>query len=124
MGSNPKSLAHQECIVNSSTPEWNEWTFSNEKGDLRVEVKGKYSTNFYGAIRALCLSHLGIARMPYYVVKDDLASGALVQLFPEYQISTHPLYLVYLRSEYTTQKHKIMREALLKWFGNWKEIFV
>ena len=52
-----------------------------------------------------------------------LETGALVQLFPEFEVATHPLFLVYLRSEFATKKHKITKGLILEWFEENKAYF-
>jgi len=66
---------------------------------------------------------LGIARLPFYDVEAELKNGKLVQLFPEYQIATRPLYLVYYKGDYETKKQKETKNAILKWFKDRREIF-
>ncbi|MGE3758382.1 MAG: LysR substrate-binding domain-containing protein, partial [Pseudobdellovibrionaceae bacterium] len=81
-------------------------------------------TNTYQAAMALCLKGLGIARFPYYVAAEEILRGNLVQLFPKYQITTHPLYLAYLKNEYPSHKHKIVKAEIINWFKGRPEYFV
>ena len=111
----PRGLVRCECLLTSLNPAWNTWTFIKGSEDVIIEAKGRYSSNQYPMARVLCLQGLGVARLPYYLVSDDLDSGRLVRLFGDYQISTHPLYLVYLRSEYATRKKKLIRDTILGW---------
>jgi DNA-binding transcriptional LysR family regulator len=120
----PTSLAYCECILNSLDSKWNKWTFNAKNGDICVEVTGSYATNQYRTARQLCISGFGVARVPLYMVDADLRAGKLIQLFSEYEISTHPLYLVYLQSEYVSKKHKIVKELILKWFKEKKNYFI
>jgi DNA-binding transcriptional LysR family regulator len=121
---NPRDLSREECLLHSQNPNWNLWTLNSKEKEIRVEVKGKISTNQYPMARELCLTGTGIARIPLYMVSEDLKSGTLVQLFPEYKIQTHPLYLVYVRNEYAAKKHKITRDLILNWFKQRKDYFV
>lgn len=119
----PKKLASAECILHSQQNEWNNWTLIKEKRDIRVTVGGPYATNQYPTMRALCVAGLGVARIPFYIVKDDIAAGRLVELFSDYRIHTHPLYLVYLKSEYASRRHAFARDKILDWFQGQKGIF-
>lgn len=120
----PSKLIHQECIRHSLKDAWNQWTFSSAGGDLRVEANGKMSTNQYTIARLLCLGGIGIARIPYYMVEKDLENGDLVELFREYLVATHQLNLVYLRNEYATHKHKVVKGLIFDWFAENKKYFV
>jgi DNA-binding transcriptional LysR family regulator len=120
----PTKIAQYECILHSQDDAWNHWTFSSSEGDIRVEVKGKTATNQYPMARLLCLQGMGIVRIPLYMVSEDLQKKDLIEIFPQYKISTHPLNLVYLRNEYATRKHKIVKDLMLKWFTENKMFFV
>ena len=120
----PQALHFMDCILHSQEPLWNDWTLTSPRGDVRIEVRGKVATNQYEMIRAFCKQGLGPARIPYYIVAEEIKQGNLIQIFPEYQISTHSINLVYLRSEFGSPKLKITKEAILKWFSDRKEIFV
>lgn len=116
-GRDPKVLEEHECILTTANTIWNSWTLRSKKsGEHTVRVSGRAATNQYGAARLFALHGLGIARIPYYVAEDDIRAGRLVQLFPEYSIATHPLYLTYLRSRYPTQRHVSVKTAILSWF--------
>jgi DNA-binding transcriptional LysR family regulator len=124
IGKDPASIQHHECILNSLNTQWNTWTFHSEAKDLRIEVCGKYATNQYRMARKLCLDGLGIAKIPMYMVGEDIKSGSLVRLFPDYEITTHPLYLIYLKSEYASKKHGLVKEVILKWFKERSDYFI
>ena len=113
-----------DCIAYSSDNKWNLWTLTSGKEEVQVKIKGKYTTNTYQSALALCLSGLGTVRLPYYVAAESLSKGQLVQLFPKYEIATHPLYLVYAQSGYRSTRHKLAREAILDWFKERPEVFV
>lgn len=120
----PKVLREMPCILHSQESLWNRWTLSSPDGEVRIETQGRVSTNQYEMVRTFCRAGLGPARIPFYLVADDLRKGDLIQIFPEYQISTHSLYLVYLRSEFASQKLKVTKDVILRWFAERKEIFV
>ncbi|MGE0616734.1 MAG: LysR family transcriptional regulator [Bacteriovoracia bacterium] len=125
LGADPETLSKQECILSSHRETWNEWRFRTPTGVERsVIAKGRYATNSYASMRALALAHLGILRIPYYLVARDIAEGNLVELFREHTISTHAVYLVYRQTQYPSKKHQIARDALNEWFREHDEIFV
>jgi|GEM_PF-3560710 len=112
----PENVTRFPIIVNAS-PEWNEWRLYPKHGDeVNLPVTGKIKVNNYGLIRELCLRGVGIARIPLYLVDEDLRSKRLIPLLEAFSISTHPLYLVYKRSPYYSSKHKRVRDLLLNWF--------
>lgn len=120
----PRILATLECIPSASDDRWNNWTLSSKKEEIQVRVTGRVTTNQYTLVRRYALDGLGIARLPYYMVSDDLLQGKLVQLFPSYEIATHPLYLVYRKGGYTPKRIKIARDAIIAWFSKRPDIFL
>jgi DNA-binding transcriptional LysR family regulator len=59
----------------------------------------------------------------FYLVKQDLEVGRLVRLFPEYSISTHPLYLVYASKADKLKRRRIFKELLLDWLKTQRDVF-
>ncbi|MBC7692289.1 MAG: LysR family transcriptional regulator [Methylotenera sp.] len=120
----PRLLRKVNCIITSLEEKWNTWTLSSVTGEISVEVKGNYATNQYLASKRLCLAGLGVARLPYYVAQEELETGRLVRLHPDYQITTHPLYLVYQKSQYPSKRNQAVRDHILMWFKGHREIFI
>ncbi|MFL5813625.1 MAG: substrate binding domain-containing protein, partial [Bdellovibrionia bacterium] len=120
----PKVLSAHECILSTTDERWNTWTLSSAREEIQVRVTGKLTTNQYTLARRYALEGLGIARLPYYMVSEDLKSGELMQLFPQYEIATHPIYLVYPKGTYTPKRTKTARDAILHWFKKHPEIFL
>lgn len=120
----PASIVQYNCILNSLNTKWNTWTFQSKTEELKIEVSGNYATNQYSMARRLCLDDLGIAKIPLCVVDEDIKSGKLIQLFEKHGIITHPLYLIYLKSEYTSKKHQVAKDVILTWFKKRKDYFI
>lgn len=121
---NPQDLAEMNCIAHSMQEKWNTWTLVSARKEVQIEAKGTYATNQYVTARRICLSGHGVARLPYYLAAADIAAGRLVHLYPDYQIATHPYYLVYHKKDRTSKKHQQIREQMLRWFKSQPEIFI
>jgi DNA-binding transcriptional LysR family regulator len=120
----PKDLEREPCILHSLEQNWNTWTLVSAKAEAQVRVHGSISTNQYTLARLYALAGLGITRLPRYFVENDFKDRRLHHLFPEYEIATHALYLVYDKRALTSKKHKLARDWLLKWFKSRPEFFV
>lgn len=120
----PEVLNKLNCIMHAPSRNWNSWTLTSGDKEYVVQAQGKFASNQYTLSRKMCLEGLGVARLPYFLVADDIKEGRLIHLFPEYKISTHSFYLVYLKETYTSQKIKTTKEAILSWFKNRKDIFI
>ncbi len=63
----------------------------------RIRVVPSIEVNDPETVRTLCLSHLGIAALPNFLVSDDLRSGALIELLPQWRIPAADVNAVYDR---------------------------
>lgn len=122
-GVDPLELKDHAVILSSLKESWNTWKMKKGNRDVVVEVQGNFATTNYQTNRVLALQGLGIARIPYYLVTQDLKSKALVQLYQDYAITTHPLYLVYPAQTYQSKRQKLAKELLWNWLKSEKNIF-
>ena len=74
-------LAGHDCLgfVDSRVGVARKWRFGAE-GERTVEVSGPLHADDGEALRAAALAGMGIVCLPRYIVGDDIASGALVEL--------------------------------------------
>jgi DNA-binding transcriptional LysR family regulator len=117
INSHPESLSKEICILNSFQSKWNTWRFQKGNQDYSIEVNGTYACAQYTTAKSLCIQKVGIARIPLYLVESELREKELIQLLTDYQITTHPLYLVYPSKNYRTQAQKKFADLFLAWFA-------
>ena len=89
-----------------------------------IKVSGNYSVSSYPTAKLLCLNGNGIARLPYLDVKEEIKQGKLIQLFSNYQLWTHPLYIAYPRNQYRSKVKNEFKELLINWFKKQNEFFI
>jgi DNA-binding transcriptional LysR family regulator len=122
-GLDPNELIDRPVLLSSLKENWNTWKLQKGNKDLVLEVKGNYACTSYQANRFMCLEGLGVARLPFYSVVNDINQKKLIHLYKDYSIGTHPLYLVYSGSGYKTKKQKISKELIWEWIRNQKDVF-
>jgi DNA-binding transcriptional LysR family regulator len=66
-------------------PSVNAWSFTRKGKQMTVAVGGNASSNSSEAVRAMVLSGAGISLSPLWQFEDDLATGRVVRLLPDYQ---------------------------------------
>jgi LysR family transcriptional regulator, transcriptional activator for dmlA len=71
------------------------WRFKRDGGEFEVRVPGKLSSGDGAVLHQWALSGEGISWEALWDVSDDLASGRLVHLLPEYQSSPMELYAIF-----------------------------
>ena len=77
----PADLVAHNCLIHTTQIMASEWWFSVQGEDVKVRVNGSLVTNNGTAVYQGALRGLGIARLPYYRVSDDIAAGRLQPQF-------------------------------------------
>jgi DNA-binding transcriptional LysR family regulator len=89
-------LAEHNCLRHANYPYGEEWRFVDRRGNpASVRVAGNLITNSGEAIRTVALEGIAICLAAGFVVHDDLESGRLVRLLPEYrplEVSMNAVY--------------------------------
>lgn len=70
------------------------WRFDDDVGTKEVEVRANFMANTAVTQKKACLAGLGVAFLPYAVVREELASGKLVRVLPGHQRTHGGMYAV------------------------------
>ena len=90
----PADLAQLDFIAMARLPEG----FTLQKGRTRAEVLPKavrVEVNSVGGARDAILAGVGLQRIPLSEVQDDLESGALVRVLPDWSLPVSNIYAVW-----------------------------
>ncbi|WP_428776697.1 substrate binding domain-containing protein, partial [Vibrio sp.] len=93
-------LAEHKVIGYSYMSGGDTWTFDGPEGTVNVKVHPWMSTNNGDTCLAVALANQGITLQPTFLVGDDLTTGRLVEILPDYHSSEFGIYAVY-----PTRKH-------------------
>jgi DNA-binding transcriptional LysR family regulator len=66
---------------------FNDWEFRTSTSRA-IPIEGGFTCNSLDAIRTLCLAGRGIARLPKYMVNEDVQAGRLVPLLQAFSCPT------------------------------------
>ncbi|WP_284401844.1 LysR family transcriptional regulator [Dyella lipolytica] len=94
----PDDLAQHECILvrNSLTGHlMRDWQYRRNRKTVAVSVHGRLVVNEAGMLLGACVAGAGVARIKAIGVRDQLATGKLVELLPDWQCEGFPLYALY-----------------------------
>jgi DNA-binding transcriptional LysR family regulator len=61
------------------------WHLTGPNGSEEVRVTGRFSANSARSLLKSCVSGLGIALLPDMMVVEDLSTGRLTQVLPNYR---------------------------------------
>lgn len=91
--SQPADLARHECL-RLRTAQSDKWTLLQESEKVEVVVGGRFLLNSVGMIQRLATLHMGIAVLARDIVTDDVASGRLRRVLPDWQATPIPVYAI------------------------------
>ncbi|PUA45900.1 LysR family transcriptional regulator [Pseudomonas protegens] len=95
------------------------WTFSHpRRGEVEVKVSPGHESNSATAIRALALAGLGLAVLPEWMVLDDLGSGRLVRVLPQYGLAPQPVHVLFPNSAHLPRKSRVFIDFLAEHLGH------
>lgn len=114
----PSDLAGHAVLAYSLLATGDQWGFDGPDGRQTVAVNPVLRTNSGDTCRAAALKHHGIILQPTFMVAEDLRSGALVELMPQYRSSEFGIYAVYPSRRYMSAKVRLLIEFLAKALGN------
>jgi DNA-binding transcriptional LysR family regulator len=92
----PADLAAHQCLIYSSVQGDDRWNFSAPSGEkASVPVRGPLRANNLSAVLMATLAGFGLAVLPWYVARESLAEGSLVQVLPEHTLQAQDVHAVY-----------------------------
>ena len=99
----PAALSRMNCLTDIQGC-GSVWRLAGPHGEVEVAVSGRFQTNSTTLRRAAALAGTGILLIPEMLVEDDLASGRLVRLLPDYTLSAARLDAVAVAHRATAPK--------------------
>ncbi|RCW69195.1 DNA-binding transcriptional LysR family regulator [Pseudorhodoferax soli] len=112
----PSDLKTHQCIVNSTGFEP---TYHLKSGGdvIAVDVRASLTANETSVVRAAVLAGAGIAMLPTYYVADDIATGTLCVILPEFTLEPMGVQAVYLSRRHQPHPLRLLIEFLAERFG-------
>ncbi|MEL0612060.1 LysR family transcriptional regulator [Marinomonas arenicola] len=111
----PHTLAElnkHHCLIGSKT----HWLFQQDGQRKEVKVSSHWRSNSGPALLDAVKKGLGIAQLPDYYVADELASGELIALLPQYQYPYSGVWLVYPKVRQPSPKLQKVCDYLIQRF--------
>jgi len=113
----PSELKKHQCLLYQYSTSGNVWSFVGDEGPVQIRVQGRFRTNNGDALREALLHGVGICYLPEFMVCEDLRSGRLKALFPDWQHREIFLWAVYPPSRHLSAKVRLLVDLLLKRFS-------
>jgi DNA-binding transcriptional LysR family regulator len=91
----PRDLDRHDCIVHHRWGRDDVWWFDGPGGEIAVNVHGRFRANNASAAHRAALDGRGIALLSHLLVTEDIRTGRLRHLLPEFPSRRFPLYVIY-----------------------------
>lgn len=92
-------------------------TLTSGRRKTTLETRGRLVVNSIGMLRQLAIAGAGVAVLPDSMAVDDLATGRLVRIAPEWQLEPIPASLVITDRKHLPAKTRAFIAHLLEAFG-------
>lgn len=118
----PNDLREHNCLSYTLSSSPRKWFLSKGEENIAVELQSSsYSVNNGIALKQAALSGLGIILLPEDYVYNELQSGELVELLPEWSPDTHSLFAIYPYHKEQTQKIRLFIDFISSAFTKLQE---
>lgn len=100
----PDQLTGHSCLHYSLTADGRSWQMSRAGQTVRVALAARLEANSSLALRAAVLGGAGIARLPGFVVGEEVRRGALEAVLPDWRFPELNMYAVMPGRRYVPAK--------------------
>ncbi|MFL1416684.1 LysR family transcriptional regulator [Pseudomonas fildesensis] len=111
-------LAEHGVIAYTNFATGNEWPFDGPDGHVSVRTRSSVRCNNGDTCRSIAIAGGGIALQPSFMVGEDLRSGALVEVLPEYRSIELGIYVVYPTRKHLASKVRALISFLTERFAH------
>src|ERR1700755_898712 len=108
-------FAERNCIRHVNYPYGDEWRFVDRKGaPASVRISGNLVSNSGETLLRAALAGVGVWLAAGFIVRDDLESGELVRLLPEYRPIEFSMNAIYPHRHHLSAKVRTFIDLLAR----------
>lgn len=110
----PRELAQHSCLLHKfpATGKLERWPFRLPDGEPEPLLPERLTCNTIEAITYAAKQHKGIAFLPTFIVRDELASGELVTVLDDFMDKTVTFWVLWPSSRYASPKLRVFIDFL------------
>ena len=112
----PAELTQHAVIAYTLLSMGDRWEFEGPQGTVSVTIAPQMRTNSGDTCCAAALQHRGLVLQPTFLVGPHLASGALVEVLPQYRSIELGVFAVYPSRKHLTPKVRVLIDFLVQAF--------
>jgi DNA-binding transcriptional LysR family regulator len=116
----PTDLLQHNCLLYAYASDGADWRFDHiDSGEpITVRVSGNLRANNGDLLHTAAVAGEGVIRQPTFLLGDDLRSGALVPLLPDYSLPSLAVYAVYPTRRHLSAKVRTFVDFLASRWGD------
>jgi len=112
----PEALQTHNCLQLSTVSRFNDWDFPEFEA-RGLQLRSSFEANSADALYHATLAGLGISRLSTYLIGEDMRSGRLVRLLPEYEDNGSDIFAVYSTRRNLAPKVRVFIDHLVAEFS-------
>jgi len=113
-----EDLSRHNYMAYSLALQTTELSFADCHGAIhQVSVSGNFQANTGMVVSDAVRAGLGITASATFVVHEDLRSGAMVPILPEYQLQPRDLYVVYPQNRHMSPKVRAFVDFVTQYYA-------
>jgi DNA-binding transcriptional LysR family regulator len=113
----PAELERYPTLAMTTAGEKYVWPFREKDGSpIHVTHTPRLMTDSFDALRASAVGGIGIAYVPEFVVQEDLESGALERVLPEFGLTPGMVHVVFPTRRGMVPAVRVLIDALVEGF--------
>ncbi len=117
----PQDLHAHHCV--QFTPLGRDaWDLSSDHNHIIIPLRGRMLANSIGVVKAMAIKGQGVALLPTFICKPELACGDLVHVLPGWRGKADPVHLVYPKQRFMPPKLRafidLAQAELKSWFND------
>jgi DNA-binding transcriptional LysR family regulator len=113
----PSDIAAHCCICYSLMAGGDAWHFTRGGQTVTVHAAGPFRVNNGDAMLPALRAGMGIAFLPDFIIRDDLAARRLVPLLEDWQLPPIALHLVSPPTRFRSKRVELLAEWLVRALG-------
>lgn len=110
----PEELKQHNCLTYTFLHTGNTWRFQKDGIDIHIPVEGNCQSDNTDGIRDIMIAGAGLAMVPAWLVRCELAHGELVTALGDYLPWSSPIHAVYPESKYVPLKVRCFIDYLVE----------
>lgn len=108
----PNEVALHSVITFSSRKNPSQWRLTNGKEKINLKLKCKYLVNTLSVCKRLTQEGMGLSFLPYFYAEEDINTGSLMHVLPEWSTEPTAFALVYPDQKYLPARTRVLLDFL------------